>query len=238
MKALITAIGVGGLLITPLGAYATNFTWDAGAANNRWHTDGNWNSSGAPGDSATDTALIDAFPSAQPDYVAGSGDRTIADLTLNSETNSVAVLLDIIGDDEFTVTGTTSVVADSDGSNNAAITLSASQDMVFDPGAFVLDGGDPDETNRGQALFDFDAGTLVAPDTLTMRGDSMVDAEENITLDASVDGTLTVDAGSFRTEAIIDMLSGKTFTAGSVVIGDDTYGCKLTFSGSGSLTTN
>lgn len=206
----------------------TNYTW-TGASSRAWQTNTNWSPTGVPGDNAADTAMIDADPNgAQPRYGAPAGTRTIASLTLDSLSNAVPVSLEIIGDDTLTVSGTTRILADSDAANSATILLNGAS-MTFDPGTLELFGGDAGQTNFGEALFDFDAGTLTNPDSITMRGFSTIDAEASFT----VDGDLTVDADSFATDAVVDMAASTTMTVDRIVIGDASHDVALEFQGAG-----
>ncbi|MCP4246320.1 MAG: hypothetical protein GY778_04655 [bacterium] len=215
MRPLITALGICALLLAPAGAYAAgSFTW-TGSASTAWANQANWTGGEAleyPGfDDTDDTATIDADPdSRQP--IVSTGTPEIASLTIDSNTNAVAVNLDITGG-TLTVNTSTTVDADADAANNATLKLAGG---TFDPQtAFVLDGGQPDAANNGVALFDFDSGTLTNPDAMTFRGEATIDAEASFT----VDGALTIEAttNAFETLATIDMGSS-TLTAASAAL--------------------
>jgi len=131
--------------------------------------------------------------------------------------------------------GSMTVDASADTKINAATSVNADAMLEFDSGTFdpsdlYLYGGNSDLANYGEALVDYNGGTLVNPDSVTIQGYSKFNAEAGIT----VDGALTVDAGTYATEAEIDMAASTTFAAASVVIGDASHACTLTFSGAGS----
>lgn len=127
------------------------------------------------------------------------------------------------------------VVADDNADADATFHMNGGT-VAFDTANLVLDGGDKGQASNGQSLADFDSGSISNNiDALTMLGDAKVDS----TLDITVTGALTVDADTYATQAAINMAdSGDDFVAGSVVIGDATYATKVTFTGSGSMSTN
>lgn len=153
-----------------------------------------------------------------------TGAMTASTLTLDADTADASRTLTKAGAGTLTVTTSTTLTGDDDSGNYpATFTLSAG---AFDPAALYVNGGD---TSARKAIFDYDAGTLTNPDSMTMQGYASVDSEASIT----VAGQLTVDAGAHATSADIDMAATTTFTASSLVIGDASYACTLSFTGAG-----
>ncbi len=145
-------------------------------------------------------------------------------VTIDAATPNASRALTKAGAGTLTVTTSTTLTGDYDSGNYpATFTLSAG---TFDPAVLYLYGGN---TSDRKSIFDYDAGTLTNPDSMTMQGYSSVDAEASMTLA----GQLTVDAGSYATSANIDMASTTTFTAPSIAVGDDNYACTLSFTSAG-----
>jgi hypothetical protein len=163
--------------------------------------------------------------------VAGSQPWNVDTLTIDADTPSAARVLTKNGNNTFSISGDTSLIADANAANNATLVLNAGSIAYQD---LVLDGGDKAQASYGQALFDYNAGTVAALADLVMSGDSKVDAEESFTMT----GELDVDAGGYATDAVINMASSKTLTADRLVVGNASYATKLTFTGPGTVTTN
>ncbi len=145
-------------------------------------------------------------------------------LTIDADTPDASRALTKSGAGSLVVGTSTTLTGDDDSGNyTATLTLSAG---TFDPAVLYLYGGN---TSDRKSIFDYDAGTLTNPDSMTMQGYSSVDAEASMTLA----GQLTVDAGSYATSANIDMASTTTFTAPSIAVGDDNYACTLSFTSAG-----
>lgn len=110
----------------------------------------------------------------------------------------------------------------------------------FAPGDLVIWGHNPDSAGNplGEALLDFDAGTMTDPDSMKMRGFSRIDTERNIT----VTGAFRVEIAGvddFKTEATLDIASDKFIAVDSLVVaGDASNSAKLTVVGPGELKTN
>jgi len=239
MKPVIAAFGVA-LLIAPVVASAAVYSWD-GAQNSDWKRllgNNNWDTAGYPGQNqAGDTATIaednNANPS-NPAFLSGSLNFSVAGLTLDASNANVGDDLHfrIQSGGNLVVSNTTTIMADTNTTDKYNATIQLQSGGAFDPAALRIYGG---SATAGLAQFDFDAGTLTNPDSLTMRGLSKVDSEQDI---AGV-GNLVVDADSgspIVAQAEIDMLTGKTMTASSVAIDAEYAACKLDKTGAGTLT--
>ena len=103
----------------------------------------------------------------------------------------------------------------------AADTVDADATLEFDAGTTTavqlnIYGGNP--SNGGLALFDFNGGTLTAPDRLAMAGLSKIDAEDDITVNGEL--TVTVNGGdNFATEATLDVLPGEVISVEKIEVG-------------------
>jgi hypothetical protein len=235
MKALITAIGVGAILVVPMAAIATpvDFIWD-GDNSRSWVVDANWTAGSSwPGNSqADDTATISNANNANPLFLNASLNNSVASLTVDADTATGDLEFELRTNSSMTVTDSITLWGDDDADHSATLQFIGGT-LAFDSASLNLFGGD---TADRKAIFDYDGGTISDNiDAMTMRGHSEVASTQDIT----VGGDLVVDADAYATEAVINMAdSDDDFTANSVIVGHDTYGCKLTFSGSGSLTTN
>ena len=171
--------------------------------------------------------------------VTGDSPWNAGSLTIDADTPGAARSLTVTGSSLTVSTDTTIIgdVTDASTDYDASLTVSGG---TFDPAAFYLYGGDPGATYHGQAYFKLDeSGTLTAPDSITMQGNSKFETEQTITLSGV---TLTVqpdNTDNYATEAVARVVdAAETMTVGTLTIGGANYSSKLTFTGSGKLATN
>ncbi len=178
-------------------------------------------------------------PSATPTVTfSNTAGVTSSSLTIDSDTPAAARSFNKAGAQSYTVTNTTTVTADMDNDNDATLQMSAG---TLDVGDLVLDGGEPDDATHGQALFDYDSGTLVNPDTVVMRGDSKIDAESGITVSGpgANDGTVTVEAttNAYGTDVTIDTANGTMYANRLVLTAGTDLGDTVVFRVNGTFQT-
>jgi len=166
--------------------------------------------------------------------INGNGARSASTLTLDADSANEARTLTLThtgaGTPSLTVATSTTVIADDDtGNYPATFTLSAG---TFDPAALYLLGGD---TVNRQAIFDYDAGTIIAPDSMTMESYVEIDAEAGF----CVAGDFTVQANGSPADASVDVNGATISVVGTFEVkGDASNSAQLTVTGGTIQTVN
>jgi hypothetical protein len=139
MKRIATAAGICVLLVSSGVAYAGDaFTW-TGASSSSWTLAGNWSGPAAdyPGkDNTGDTATINVATS-NPVQLSG-GLYSVDTITIDADTNSATVELEIQSGGSVTTTGLVTVKGDQTGSATATLTVSGG---TLQPNSLTVIGG-------------------------------------------------------------------------------------------------